>query len=68
MNDNKPEPIECNLPFERFPVCACDAGFGPKPSRAKGMRCWLSGGPCSPGYYERHPEEVPPVAYNILDT
>lgn len=40
-------PIECNLPFERIPECACDPGRGPIPTKAKRLECKLSG-PCSP--------------------
>lgn len=40
----------CNLPFERVPVCDCDKGKGPPPSRSQQLRCRLSGGPCSPTY------------------
>jgi hypothetical protein len=49
--------IEVSLPFERPPVCACDPGFGPPPSKAKRVLCEeLDLGPCSEGYYERHPD------------
>jgi len=27
------ESIECNLPFERIPTCACDSGNGPPPMK-----------------------------------
>lgn len=53
------EPI--NLPFERVPVCACDSGFGPPPSREKRVLCdELDLGPCSEGYYARHPQGTEP--------
>ena len=45
----------CNLPFERIPECACDTGTKP-PSKQQRAACRWNDGPCSPGYYERHPE------------
>lgn len=42
--------IECNLPFERIPTCACDSGFGEPPTKQQKLECRLRGGPCSPNY------------------
>jgi|HubBroStandDraft_6_1064221.scaffolds.fasta_scaffold00175_43 hypothetical protein len=39
--------IKCNLPFERVPVCACDPGVGPAPSKQQQLECKLRGGQCS---------------------
>jgi hypothetical protein len=32
------ENIECNMPFERVPTCACDPGTGPAPRNAEIFR------------------------------
>ncbi len=52
--------IECNLPFERMPACACDPGAGDPPTKQKMMECRLRGGACSPDYHEKHPEALLP--------
>jgi len=44
----------CNLPFGRVPRCPCDTG-GKSPTAQQQAGCRWNDGPCSPGYYERHP-------------
>lgn len=41
------EPIECNLPFERLPCCACDPGSGDPPTKLQMLECKMRGGPCA---------------------
>lgn len=39
--------IECNLPFQRLPVCACDPGHGKPPTRLQRLECRARRGRCS---------------------
>lgn len=41
---------ECNLPFERLPVCACDPGHGAPPTRLQRLECKARRGPCAERY------------------
>ena len=43
------EPISVNLPWERVPVCACDKGVGPPPTKQQMMECKIRNGPCREG-------------------
>ena len=59
MEDND-EPILVNSPFDRLPVCGCDSGRGPKPTKAQIAACKLRRGPCSKSYAETaSPQPLP---------
>jgi len=40
------EKIPVNDPWERVPMCGCDPGHGPAPTKLKMLECKLRGGPC----------------------
>lgn len=40
--------MKCNLPFERLPVCSCDKGSGPPPTKLQRLECKMRRGPCAP--------------------
>lgn len=54
---DEPEPLECNLPFERLPVCACDTGKTP-PTKLQRLECRMRLGPCAPRHEGSSEPEV----------
>lgn len=46
LQEQKTEPIKCNMPFDRLPQCACDPGSGDPPTKQQMLECKISGGPC----------------------
>lgn len=55
------EPIECNLPFQRLPWCACDLGTGEPPTTLQMLECKVRGGPCHPDYVKNNPDAAEPA-------
>lgn len=54
--------VDINMPFERLPVCACDLGHGPMPTRLHRLECKARRGPCAERYAPTDEEKRPAQA------